>query len=167
LPPPPHIPQGVLAVNVYALIVPDPCVALPGFSHAVRSRAGKTTFFKWKAKFGGLDASDAKVAGGREPASEEAVGGGAARQCSPQGSGRKNSDASGRHAAVRHVITHHGLSERRATRLLGVDRSGLRCRPRRPDDARSRAAAGSGGRAALPYSTEISCFAIGIVVFIP
>ena len=117
---------------MYALIVPDPCVALPGFSHAIRSRAGKTTFFKWKAKFGGLDASDAKVAGGREPASEEAVGGGAARQCSPQGSGRKNSDASGRHAAVRHVITHHGLSERRATRLLGVDRSGLRCRPRRP-----------------------------------
>ena len=36
-------------------------------------------------------------------------------------------------------IAHHGLSERRATRLLGVDRSGLRYRPRRPDDAADRA----------------------------
>ena len=47
-----------------------------------------TTFFKWKAKFGALEASDAKrlrSAGGREPASEEAVGGAAARQCSPEG----------------------------------------------------------------------------------
>src|SRR4029077_17153004 len=77
--------------------------------------------------------------GGREPASEEAVGGAAARQCSPEGSGRKKLlTPRARHAGVRNVIALPGLSERRATRLLGVDRSGLRYRPRRPDDAADR-----------------------------
>src|SRR5258708_18762928 len=91
-------------------------------------------------RFGSLGCEASAVAGGREPASEEAVGGAAARQCSPEGSGRKKllTSSGSRHAAVRHVIAHHGLSERRATRLLGVDRSGLRYRPRRPDDAADR-----------------------------
>lgn len=37
------------------------------------------------------------------------------------------------------MIAHHGLSERRATGLLGVDRSAVRYRHRRPDDAADRA----------------------------
>ena len=37
------------------------------------------------------------------------------------------------------MVAHHGLSERRATGLLGVDRSAVRYRHRRPDDAADRA----------------------------
>lgn len=40
-----------------------------------------------------------------------------------------------RRNVVAHAVTHHGLSERRACRLLGVDRSSHRYRSRRPDDA--------------------------------
>ena len=43
-----------------------------------------------------------------------------------------------RHAAVRHVVEHSGLSQRRASRLLGVDRSAVRYRRRRKDDAADR-----------------------------
>jgi putative transposase len=43
-----------------------------------------------------------------------------------------------RHAAVRHVVEHSGLSQRRASRLLGVDRSAVRYQRRRKDDAADR-----------------------------
>ena len=88
--------------------------------------------------------------GGREPAAEEAVGRAAARQCGAEGSGRKKLlTPRTRHAAVRHVVEHHGLSERRATRLLGVDRSAAAL-PAKAQGRRggSRTAAGAGGRTA-------------------
>ena len=40
-----------------------------------------------------------------------------------------------RFAAVKQVIDDHGYSERRACRLIGVDRTAFQYRPRRPDDA--------------------------------
>jgi hypothetical protein len=43
-----------------------------------------------------------------------------------------------RHAAVRHVGEHHGLSERRATGFLGVDRSSVRHERERAADAAAR-----------------------------
>lgn len=43
-----------------------------------------------------------------------------------------------RHAAVKHVVARHGLSERRAARLLGADRSAVRYRHRRKGDAAER-----------------------------
>ena len=43
-----------------------------------------------------------------------------------------------RHAAVHTVVARHGLSQRRATRLLGVDRSAVRYRRTRKDDAADR-----------------------------
>ena len=36
---------------------------------------------------------------------------------------------------VKQVITDHGYSERRACRLIGVDRTAFQYRPRRVDDA--------------------------------
>ncbi len=42
--------------------------------------------------------------------------------------------------AVAHVVEIHGVSQRRACRVLAVDRSGVRYRGVRPDDAEARAA---------------------------
>ena len=42
--------------------------------------------------------------------------------------------------AVAHVVTVHGVSQRRACEVLAVDRSGVRYRSIRPDDAAERAA---------------------------
>jgi putative transposase len=44
-----------------------------------------------------------------------------------------------RHAAVRTLVSRHGLSERHATGLLGVDRSAVRYHRKRKDDAEDRA----------------------------
>jgi putative transposase len=46
----------------------------------------------------------------------------------------------GRHEAVAHLEEHYEMSERRACSVLGVDRSPVRYRHRRPDDAELRAA---------------------------
>lgn len=46
----------------------------------------------------------------------------------------------GRREAVAHLEEHHEMSERRACSILGVDRSSVRYRHRRPDDAELRAA---------------------------
>jgi putative transposase len=43
-----------------------------------------------------------------------------------------------RREAVAHLVKHHGMSERRACRMAGVDRSTIRYRPTRPDDAELR-----------------------------
>ena len=40
--------------------------------------------------------------------------------------------------AVAHACAVHGVSERRACKVLGVDRSSIRYRCRRPDDAAAR-----------------------------
>ena len=42
--------------------------------------------------------------------------------------------------AVAHVVEVHGVSQRRACRVLAVDRSSLRYRGVRPDDAEARTA---------------------------
>ena len=42
--------------------------------------------------------------------------------------------------AVAHVVESHGVSQRRACQVLGMDRSSVRYRSVRPDDAGARAA---------------------------
>ena len=44
-----------------------------------------------------------------------------------------------RREAVAHLREHHAVSERRACRVLGADRTAIRYRPVRPDDAATRA----------------------------
>ena len=95
-----------------------------------RHGISSATFYKWKAKYGGLEVSEAKpaqVAGGREPATKEAAGGVDARQRGAQGPARKKRlKPAARKTAVSKVMERHGLSQRRACKLVGLDRSTLR-----------------------------------------
>src|SRR4029077_3471936 len=86
-------------------------------------------------RYGGVRRQAAAGAGGREPAAQEAPGRTDAGQRSVEGSRRKKLlTPRTRHATVRHVVERHGLSQRRATRLLDVDRSAVRYRRKRKDD---------------------------------
>ncbi|MGY4298577.1 transposase-like protein [Bradyrhizobium sp. i1.4.4] len=101
------------------------------------------TFYKWKAKYGGLEVSDAKRlkgAGGRERQAQEAVGRDDARQRHAQGRHRKTMvTPAARREAVAHLRAKFEVSERRACTALGVDRTSVRYRSRRPDDPVCRA----------------------------
>ena len=72
---------------------------------------------------GGERGAAAEVAGRREPAAEEAVGGGGAGQRGAEGpAGKKRLTPAARRWAVERLMTDHGFSQRRACRLIG-------CRP--------------------------------------
>ena len=106
--------------------------------HAMSS----ATFYSWKAKFGGLEVSDARklksLVGGERPA-EEASGRCAARQCGAEGSAvAKMVTPAARREAVAHLVEVHEMSERRACHVISADRSSIRYRARRPDDAQLR-----------------------------
>jgi len=95
----------------------------------------EATFYKWKSKFGGMDVSDAKGARGREREAEKAARRDDARQCDPEGHQQpKVVTPVAKRQAVAHACTTHEVSERRACQTLGVDRSTVRYRSRRPDD---------------------------------
>ena len=115
-----------------------------------------TTFFKWKARFGGLEPSDAKRLRTLEDENrrlkkllaEQMLDNAALKDLVG-----KTSDASGVPCRSRHVMSHHGLSERRAA---GFSRSiGRRCEPGRR--RRSRASARARGRASPDGKTRQSC----------
>lgn len=59
---------------------------------------------------------------------------------SPMASAAKNVTPDAKREAVVHVVAVHGVSQRRACDVLAVDRSGIRYRSIRPDDAVERAA---------------------------
>jgi putative transposase len=99
------------------------------------------TFYKWKSKFGGLDVSEvggasAEGSRGREREAEAAAGGGDAGQRHAEGHRHKKilTPAALREAVV-HLCAEHGVSQRRACSVLAVDRSAVRYRSSRPDDA--------------------------------
>ena len=109
------------------------------------------TFYKWKARFGGLEVSDARKLkaldrasvrhwpednGEGEREAEEAAGRSDARQRDAEGCRRaKVVTPAARREAVAHLCTAHRVSQRRACSVLSVDRSGLRYQSVRPDDA--------------------------------
>ena len=97
------------------------------------------TFYKWKAKYGGMDVSDAKrlkALEDREREAEEASGRGDARQRHPEGRQQpKVVTPAARRQAVAHVCEAHDVSERRACTALDLVHSTIRYRSRRPDDA--------------------------------
>src|ERR1019366_2981368 len=71
-----------------------------------------------------------------EPASEEAAGGVDVGQRGAQGpTGKKRLRPAVQREAVGRVMERHGLSQRHACRLVGLDRSTLRYQCKRPDDA--------------------------------
>jgi putative transposase len=114
------------------------------------------TFYKYKARFSGLDVSEAQrlkaldraIArhwfegnGEGERQAEEAPGRGDAGPGDPEGCRFKKMVApDAKRKAVAHVVTVHGVSQRRACEVLEVDRSSIRYRNIRPDAAAEREA---------------------------
>jgi Transposase len=96
------------------------------------------TCYNWKAKYGGLEVSEAKRLrsfGRREPPAEEASGRDDAGQCDVEGHRfKKMVTPVARREAVAHLCGVHEVSQRRACRAIGVDRTSVRYRSRRPDD---------------------------------
>ena len=97
------------------------------------------TFYKWKAKYGGLEVSDArrlKALEDENAQAEEAAGRGDARQRHAEGSQRKKMvTPAAKREAVAHLCQVYEVSQRRACQALGADRSSVRYRSVRPDDA--------------------------------
>ena len=84
----------------------------------------------------GVGGGAATHARGREPPAEEAAGGVDARQRGVEGSpGKKLTRSAERYAAVEKLMADYGFSERRACRLIGVNRSAWQYEPKGDGDA--------------------------------
>ena len=96
------------------------------------------TFYKWKAKYGGLDVSEAVE--DRERQAEEAAGRGDAQQRHAEGSPTQEMvTPAAKRQAVAHLCYQYEVSQRRACSAIGVDRTSVRYRSRRSDDGIIRA----------------------------
>src|ERR1700720_4455007 len=97
------------------------------------------TFYKWKAKYGGMEVSDAKRLKALEDENrrlkkllaESMLDNAALKDIL----GKKRLKPAVRRLAVARVIEQHGFSQRRACRLIGIDHSTSRYQSKRPDDA--------------------------------
>jgi putative transposase len=111
-----------------------------------RHGISSATFYKWKAKFGGLEISDARRLRALEEENvrlKPPAGRRDARQRHSERRGRKKMVTPDvKRAAVAHACAVHGVSQRRACAALAVDRSTARYVTRRGDDAELRAAIG-------------------------
>jgi putative transposase len=99
------------------------------------------TFYKWKAKFGGMDVSEAR----RLKALEEENGrlkrmlaDAMLDNVALKDLLGKSGDARRASEAAAHLQSAHGMSERRACRVLGVDRTSVRYKATRPADTELR-----------------------------
>ncbi|WP_394075217.1 IS3 family transposase [Xanthobacter autotrophicus] len=97
------------------------------------------TFYKFKAKYGGMDVSDARRLKALEEENtwlkkllaEQMLDNAILRDVSS----KKLVTPDARRKAVAHACAAHGVSQRRACQALGVDRTSVRYRSVRPDDA--------------------------------
>ncbi|MFG1395303.1 IS3 family transposase [Roseixanthobacter pseudopolyaromaticivorans] len=97
------------------------------------------TFYKFKAKYGGMDVSDARRLKALEEENtrlkkllaEQMLDNAILRDVRAQ----KMVTPDARRKAVAHACAAHGVSQRRACQALGVDRTSVRYRSVRPDDA--------------------------------
>jgi len=99
------------------------------------------TFYKWKAKYGGLEVSDARRLKALEDENAK-LKKLLAELMLDHAQGRrfkKMVTPAARREAVAHLQVAHEVSERRACAALGADRTSVRYRSRRPDDAAARA----------------------------
>ena len=96
------------------------------------------TFYKWKARYGGMEVfrrPAAEGARGGEHQAEEAVGRGDTRQRDVAGcSWQKMVTPAARREAAAHLHQVYGVSQRRACHAIGADHNSVRYRRRRPDD---------------------------------
>ena len=111
------------------------------------------TFYAWKAKYGGMDVSEAKRLKALEDENaklKRLLADAMLDNVGAEGSARKKMvTPAARREAVAHLRSGFEMSERRACSIVGADRRTVRYRSRRPDDARLAGShAGAGGRAA-------------------
>ena len=125
---------GILREQEAGLSTSDVCR-----KHGISS----ATFYKWKAKFGGLDVSDAKRLKSLEDENAklkkllaEAMLDNAMLK---DIAAKKMVTPAARREAVAHLRVAYEVSERRACSALGADRTSIRYRSSRPDDAVVRA----------------------------
>ncbi|WP_425387998.1 IS3 family transposase [Azospirillum halopraeferens] len=104
-----------------------------------RHGISEVTFYTWKARYGGLEVSEARRLKALEDENAhlkkllaEAMLDNAILK---DVAGKKMVTPAAVRSAVAHVRANHGVSERRACLVLGADRSTVRYRSRRPDDA--------------------------------
>src|SRR5215213_6128139 len=97
------------------------------------------TFYKWKAKYGGLDVSEArrlKVLTDENAKLKKLLGRGDARQRHVEGSQfKKMVTPVAKRQAVAHLCSSFEVSQRRACEVIRADRSSVRYVSLRPDDA--------------------------------
>jgi putative transposase len=106
---------------------------------AASTGSAAAPFYKWKSKFGGMDVSDAKRlrsledenAKRKKLLAETMLDNAILKDVNS----RKWVTPAARRQAVAHVCEAHDVSERRACTALDLDRSTIRYRSRRPDDA--------------------------------
>ena len=103
----------------------------------------EATLYNWKAKYGGMDVSEAKrlkQLEERECEAEEAAGrGDAGRSRAARAPVKKMVGPAAKREGVAHLQALMGLSERRACSIVGADRKMIRYRSRRPADTALRA----------------------------
>src|SRR3954451_17075681 len=97
------------------------------------------SIYKWKAKFGGMEVSEAQAAedaGGREHAAEAVAGRRHAGHCGVEGPfGKEMVTPATERKAVARLVDAYGMSERRACKAIGCCRMTMRYKTTRADDA--------------------------------
>jgi len=102
---------------------------------ARRHGVSEATIYNWKSKYGGLEVSEA-LACEREREADALAGRCDARPgCLEGSSGKKVVTPVAMREAVAHLQDCHGMSERRACRVIDADRKSVRYRSTRDDDA--------------------------------
>jgi putative transposase len=97
------------------------------------------TFYKWKAKYGGLDASDARRLKALEDENAKLKAEAMLDNAMLKDiASKKTVTPAARREAVEHLRCAFEVSERRACSALGTDRTSARYRSTRPDDAHLR-----------------------------
>ena len=121
---------------------------------ARRHGVSEATIYNWKAKYGGLEVSEARRL--RELESENAklkrlLADAMLDQAGAEGSsGKKVLTPAAKREAVAHLQACHGMSERRACRVIDADRKSVRYRSIRDDDASAAREAARAGQPAAP-----------------
>jgi putative transposase len=110
-----------------------------GVSVADRCRkhgVSEASIYKWKAKFGGMDVSEARCLRTLEDENAKLKRLLAdARQCRAEGSaGKEMVTPAAERKAIAHLVERHAMSERRACKAIGCCRMTVKYQSARPDD---------------------------------
>ena len=96
-----------------------------------------TTFYKWKAKYGGLDVSGARRLKALEDENaklKKLFAEARLDNAILKDIAAKNGDARRQTGGLAHLCQNHGASQQQACHVIGADRTSVRSRSARPDD---------------------------------